>query len=140
MTAQMHEIIFYEGKEYGMATEPLKHYLESLKNRPLIEPNLSSCWRGYTGTWEVKGKRLYLVDLQVSRGYKDDEGMDYIFPGQQEVFAGWFSGRILIPHGKLLKYIHMGYESIYEKELYLDFENGILVDTHTAENLVFDDD
>ena len=140
MTAQMHEIIFYEGEEYGMATEPLKPYLEKIIKKPLIWPTSSACWRGYIGTWEVRDKKLYLVDLFVSIGYEDDERMDYIFPGQQEVFAGWFSGRIRIPHGKLLKYVHMGYESIYEKELYLDFENGILVDTLTAENLIFDDD
>ena len=66
--------------------------------------------------------------------------MQRINGGQKEIFAGWFSGRIIIPHGKLLKYVHMGYESIYEKELYTDFENGILIDTLTADNLVFDDD
>ena len=140
MTAQMHEIIFYEGEEYGMASEPLKPYLKSLKNRPLIEPVSTDCWRGYLGTWEVRGKRLYLVNLQVSTGGEEEQGMDYIFKGQKEIFAGWFSGRIIIPHGKLLKYIHMGYASIYEKELYLDFENGILLDTLTAENIIFDDD
>ena len=140
MTAQMHEIIFYEGEEYGMATEPLEPYLESLKDKPLIEPTSTACWRGYLGTWEVRGKKLYLIGLEVSTGGLEEEGMDYIFQGKKEIFAGWFSGRIIIPHGKLLKYVHMGYESIYEKELYLDFENGILVDTLTAENLIFDDD
>ncbi len=140
MTAQMHEIIIYEGEEHGMASEPLEPYLESLKEKPLIESTSTACWRGYVGTWEVKDKKLYLIDLQVSTGGEEEEGMDYIFPGQKEVFAQWFSGSVRIPYGKLLKYIHMDYESIYEKDLYLDFEDGILTNAHTYENLVFDEE
>lgn len=74
MTARVYETIYYEGKEYGMAAEPLEQYFENLKERPLMEPTSTACWRGYVGT--------------------------------------------------------LSHESIYEKDLFLDFENGILTNAY----------
>ncbi|MDJ1492729.1 hypothetical protein QNI19_07285 [Cytophagaceae bacterium DM2B3-1] len=44
-----------------------------------------------------------------------------------KVKADWFSGGIVSPQGKLVHYIHMGYNSIYENELELTFQKGKLV-------------
>ena len=52
---------------------------------------------------------------------------DYLFPGKTKVFADWYSGVMRIPHGKMMKYVHQGYASLYEKELFLRFESGVLV-------------
>ena len=53
--------------------------------------------------------------------------MDFLFPDQKEVFADWFTGEIRIPQGDLLEYVHGGYDSTYEKDLFLDFKEGYLV-------------
>ena len=60
--------------------------------------------------------------------------MQKLFPGQTEVFAVWVNGTLKIQSGELLEYIHMGYESIYETNVYLKFENGILIEEKTVDN------
>jgi hypothetical protein len=50
------------------------------------------------------------------------------------VKADWFTGNIIAPQGELLYYIHMGYESLYEKELEIEFSNGKLVGTKHYDN------
>ena len=133
MTAQSMEKIFINGHKYSMATEPLEPYLDSLSERPRFFPRYTSCWRGYFGTWEIKDNdRLFLIDLVCSRadlkiGKFWEVGMDFLFPDQKEVFADWFTGEIRIPQGDLLEYVHGGYDSTYEKDLFLDFKEGYLV-------------
>jgi hypothetical protein len=41
-----------------------------------------------------------------------------------KVKANWFSGDLRLPEGKLLQYVHMGYGSVYERELTLSVESG----------------
>jgi hypothetical protein len=60
--------------------------------------------------------------------------VDFLFPGQKEVFASWFTGTIRIPQGKQLNYIHAGYMSVYEEDLFLEFEAGILKSTNIVDN------
>ena len=54
--------------------------------------------------------------------------MNKLFPGQTDVFAHWVNGQIKIQSGKVLKFVNIGYGSVYEKDIFLRFENGILVD------------
>ena len=51
-----------------------------------------------------------------------------------KVKADWFTGDIISPQGKLLYYIHMGYESLYETDLEFQFINGKLIGTKTYDN------
>ena len=137
MTAQSREIIFIEGKEEQMAAEPLAPYLASTKNVKFSWPN-TACWRGYYGTWKLEDNKLFLISLEA---FIDDGinrtnpvGMDYLFPKQSRVFAEWFSGIIKIEIGDLLEYVHAGYSSVYQKNRYLVFEDGIKVDEYTIDN------
>ncbi len=134
MTAQSSETIIYEDKEYGMAYEPLSDYLENLENPPFLYSPSTACWRGYYGTWEVKGDKLYLIKLiAFTEGWKEAD-IEYIFPGQREAFADWFTGEIRIPQGELLSYIHQGYDSVYEKDIFLAFHKGILINERIEDN------
>ena len=83
----------------------------------------TACWRGYIGTWEVKGGRLYLVNLQGS----------YEMVGDEPIPADWVSGWLRVPRGELLEYVHMGFESVYERELHLRVEGGVVVESKTVE-------
>ena len=68
--------------------------------------------------------------------------IDVIFPNQKKVFAEWFTGEIKIPQGKMLHYEHMGYMSIFEKDLFLEFKKGILTgksEVNNTENIDLDD-
>ena len=139
MTAQAMEIIKIDGQNSRMATEPLRLYFEKSGKEQELVSTSSACWRGYVGTWEVKDDKLYLVDIEATISNHRTEnyntvGLDYFFPGKEEVFASWFSGEIRIPIGDLLRYVHMGYGSVFEEDLYLTIESGIIVSRITMKN------
>jgi len=131
MTAQSRDILLYNKEELQMAGEPLFSYLNSIKLPHYLVAPSTACWRGYTSKWAIENKKLFLTEWQ---GYILDYqkvGMDYLFPGEEIVFAKWFTGPIRIEMGKRIKYVHGGYDSVYEGDMLLKFENGVLVEEHT---------
>ena len=109
-----------------MATEPLEPYIETNNIQFNHESICSACWRGYIGTWSIEDGRLYLIDIETDDNGKK-VGLEYLFPNQEKVFAGWFTGELRVPYGELIEYIHLGYESRYAKELFLEISKGVLV-------------
>lgn len=129
MTAQFRETLKYNGVNYYLATEPLEPYLE--KHNIKFYAWCTACWRGYTCKWVIEDDMLYLTNLYgfISTDDNDDlkdmiVSLDYLFPGQDKVLADWFSGVLRLPHGEIIRYIHQGYDSVYEKELFLEIVNG----------------
>ena len=141
MTAQLREILLYKGKRVCMATEPLASYLKNRKDVKFRHQS-SACWRGYFGTWELRDKNLFIIALKstlVDRDNVDDWlDLSYLFPCKNEVFADWFSGEIRIPQGKMIQYVHLGYKSIFEKDLILNFKKGVLIDEKVIDNRQID--
>jgi hypothetical protein len=139
MTAQAMERIFIDSKEHFMATEPLEQYLSSAVGVPIFYSLSTNCWRGYMGTWKIEDNKLYLIGLegyvQTPKEKYEDVDMNYLFPNEKEVFAEWFSDEIRIPQGRLIQYVHMGYESVYEKDLLIDFMNGRVISKIKLSNL-----
>ena len=133
------ETIFIDGKKHYMASEPFEQYLLSIALAPEFYPPNTACWRGYTGTWKIEDDKLYLVNLNgyIKTPEKEYQGIDmnYFFPDQKIVFADWFSGELRIPEGKMVQYIHMGYESLYEKDLILDITNGKVINRTELSNI-----
>ena len=133
MTAQAGERLIFKGEETWMAAEPLNQYLQNRNDIKFISPS-TACWRGYYGQWEIKDRKLYLIELKAYlEGYRE-VGLDYLFPGHNTAFANWFSGKIRIPQGEMLDYVHMGYASLYERDLILVFENGLLTKEYIVDN------
>lgn len=132
MTAQIRERLIYKGREYFLATEPLSPYLKS-KNIKFTYPS-TACWRGYIGNWVIKDNKLYLTELEATLPNYEKVGLDYLFPGQTRVFAEWYSGEIRIPYGIMLQYVHLGYESLYRKELFLNIEKGVVIGKRKIKN------
>lgn len=135
MTAQLTNNIFIEGHEYSLASDPLKPYLE--ENDIKIEGYMTACWNGYLTDWDIADNKLYLID--VSPCFTDEEGenimsMENLFPEQDKVFAQWYSGELTIQKGELLNYEHMGYESTYEKHIFIKIKDGVVVDTRVEDN------
>ncbi|HEX8337423.1 MAG TPA: hypothetical protein VF621_11880 [Pyrinomonadaceae bacterium] len=136
MTAQAHEHVIIDGEATTMMTcppLPQSHprilYAGPPGSFKLKEgvPSVvfsTACWRGYIGTWELKEGRLYLVNLQGS----------YEVVGGGPVPADWVSGWIRAPRGELLEYVHMGFESVYEEELQVRFEDGVEVERRVVVN------
>lgn len=133
MTAQAGERLFYKGEETWMAAEPLNQYLQNRNDIKFISPS-TACWRGYFGQWEIKDNKLYLIGLKAYiEGYREVD-LSYLFPRQRQVIADWFSGKIRVPQGEMLDYVHMGYASLYERDLILEIKNGELVNEYVVEN------
>jgi len=132
MTAQAAEILHYNGRELALCAEPLDLYLANNDIKFDSENISTACWRGYIGEWLIENRRLYLIGITDL----DDKpiALSKIFPDNpKRVFAHWVTGELRCPEGKLLNYIHMGYASLHERDLFLEFRQGELI----AERLVY---
>lgn len=138
MTAQVAEKLIYAGKEIPLFTNPLSLYLKSSGTR-FVSPHTAN-WRGYIGSWEILEvagvERLYLVGLSAHKSNEELLELSDVFPGHDKVFAHWFTGELRCPQGAQLDYRHMGYGSVYEYDLLMDFKQGILISKHARHNQV----
>ncbi len=130
-TAQIPDILHYNGERMSIFSNPLEQYLRKLNARPerFFEGGSTACWRGYQAEWEIDEAKLYLVRIRECHGDKTYELKklfgDRVKKGRVE--ADWFTGTLVAPRGRMTQYVHMGYESRYERYLFLRFENGRLV-------------
>jgi hypothetical protein len=135
-TAQYPDKIFYNGKEYNLNSNPLESYFDkNPTKRPKSNIMSSALWRGYVATFEVKENQLFLKDIEVeyhdttskeSNEVKWRSVINEVFPNQEEVKIDWFTGLLVIPHGDLVNYVHMGYGSTYKNYILLEIDKGDL--------------
>lgn len=150
MTAQISESLTYQGKDYSLCAEPLSPRLVRRRNKHIrFQRRNTACSRGYVGSWEIVEDHLYLV--RISANFPDGRAVTIgdLFPDSPDrVFAGWVTGELRCPSGRLLGYVHSGYSSVFERDLLLRFQDGVLVDQRTVVNeppepnefdLLFDD-
>lgn len=152
-TPQVSDYLIYNGKTIPIFSNPLESYLELNGIKDIDRGcNSSSCWRGYIATWELENGKLYLVKiercgiLQSAGVYTglgcDQNGSSEIFDfvkktfKSQKTYADWFTGKLIAPQGRIIEYIHMGYESVFEKEQYFEISKGNLVKTKTVHNKI----
>ena len=133
MTAQMGGVLLYNGEKHHMTSLPFSDYLKTRKDVILFQYHTAN-YRGYFGKWEVRDNKLYLIDLDANVAGTKGVELDYFFPGQTEVFADWFCGEIELQLGEILEYVHLGFDSVFEKEIHLCFENGILISESVVDN------
>lgn len=146
-TAQAGDKLLMDGKEYSIHTNPLAPYLEKNPGKlPKRTVTSSALWRGYIATWTIKDDHLSLIDVQMMQatsqskeGSSTEMGsvMEHMFPGQKEIAADWYTGHIIVPDGKLVNYIHMGYASTYENYILLRVENGVVTRKWKADRAEF---
>ncbi len=143
-TAQVPDRLIYKGDTISIYANPL----EQLYKNDTLRPNyfgikedcgLSSCWRGYQAEWTIIGDELYLTGI-FSCCYEEKKikaDLKLLFGDKcinNKVKAYWVTGDFISPQGKLLYYVHLGYASIYEKEVEFHFKNGKLIGTKTYDN------
>ncbi|MEI6754070.1 MAG: hypothetical protein WCK78_13010 [Paludibacter sp.] len=142
MTAQIRDKIFFNGEMLSLASEPLEFWLNTNKTDKIRRSVYGSCWRGYVAIWKIVDNKLYLIGIdsnpldfqKIKSKYKRVESenlMETVFPQQSEVFASWFNGVLKIQKGELIEYVHMGYESVYETEICIQFANGVIIEEMT---------
>jgi hypothetical protein len=151
MTAQMTESLRYMGRTRDLCTEPLDDYIalvhgvdgSGTPRSPFRGLDTwSSLWRGYIGHWVICQDRLYLLGLfRPSWGNPGNPlrrkrlDMGLLFPGfEKRVFAHWYSGTLRVRDGQMLNYRHMGYMSVFERELLIEVDHGVVTGTRIKDN------
>lgn len=133
-TAQYPDKIIFNGKEYSLHTNPLEKYFEEHPDkRPKGGVWSTALWRGYVATFEIKDSGLVvkdiMIELQDSTSRKSKwtwkSVYDLVFPEQPLKKVDWVSGLLVLPHGKMVEYVHMGYASVYEHYLLLEIDKGV---------------
>jgi hypothetical protein len=122
MTRQVKDRLLFEGKEWLISVLPLDRYFRSTAAKIPFTPPSTDCWRGYTGTWEIKDNRLFLTCLNAYIKGSWRDGMKLLFPGQQEIFAVWFNGAIILPSGNETEI-----NPVSDVQLILRFRKGNLI-------------
>jgi hypothetical protein len=138
MTAQTPESLIYQGASLQLCSEPLAHFPSlMLPTWVYVMPNTALA-RCYIGTWEIESDRLYLKKLRFWKQENDvvtERGIEDLFPGHPDgVFAHWFNGILRCPRGALLKYVHGGFASIYEEDVFLRVQRGVLIEERIVRN------
>ena len=147
-TAQQGDVLVLNGKRYFIETNPLQPFLKQNPDKlPKSDVVSTSLWRGYVATWEVADERLFLTDVGIEdavtkpgeSGFSTElrSVMSALFPGEKRVQADWFTGHIIVPDGKLVKYVHMGYASTFESYIILRVERGVVTRNWKANTKAF---
>lgn len=157
MTAQIPESLVYLGERLRLCSQPLDTYLKLLgPRRPRFAATSTALWRGYIGAWRIEDDRLMLVALKMytrpgggwvedddeSGGSPDDEAEEagehdlrWLFPGVDgPVFADWYSGVLRATRGQMLRYVHAGYASLFEEDIFFSIHEGRLQSVETRRN------
>ncbi len=133
MTAQIRDLLEYNEEKMVLSDEPLKEYIKSRDDIDFIFKS-TAWWRGYVCKWEIRDKKLYLIYLLGFIEGNKQVDLSYVFPGKKEVFADWYTGELRVPIGELLKYVHLGYESKFERDLFLKLKDGVLISEREIDN------
>lgn len=134
MTAQISDRITWKGKEYLLMMEPLASYLENLPDIK-FQYRSTSCYRGYKSEWEIVGEMLWLLSLEGSLKNGQEADLITLFPVcEGKVFAKWFSGELRLAKGEMLAYVHGGYMSVYEEDIFIAVKNGYITGVKVVSN------
>jgi hypothetical protein len=134
MNSQLKEILVYQCREFAMDCDPLAQYFSQQKSPPRFFTTLKANERGYLGTWTIKKNALYLTAFIGMLENNEEITLEDLFPDKQVVFADWFSGEIILNHGKLLALKTKNSPAIYEKDLHMEIVNGNVVNSRVVEN------
>jgi hypothetical protein len=137
VTAQTPEKLLYEGETLLLCAEPLAPFLAALgEAAPRFVPASTALWRGYRGAWVIEGGELRLQSLDGRLADQDGAtALERLFPGRDPpITADWFTGVARAVRGDVLRYVHMGYESVFEEDLFFTFEAGRLLGVDVRRN------
>lgn len=128
-TAQIPDLLLLDNEKLELETNPLEPYLKQHPEQRPAEGKSTGLWRGYIATWEIKDGELRLKSVGVEDWNNEREGIRDVtqkYIPQAPMLAQWFSGILIVPRGKMIDYVHMGYGSTYERYTLLNIKSGKL--------------
>jgi hypothetical protein len=147
LTAQYPDKITFKGKEYNLNSNPLEPYFEKYPdNRPKGGIMSTALWRGYVAHFEIIDDQLFVTDIKIevhdenskdSYPYKWISAYEQVFPNKEKVKIDWYTGILILPHGKMVEYVHMGYASTYSKYWLLEIDKGDFNEARKYKNKEF---
>ena len=159
-TTQVPDKIKYLGKDLPLEGAPLNAYKWKTGRKPFFHVECSCNWRGHVAHWEVKDGKLFLIGIDAKiittdktniktfspltkSVYKKAQIEDLFSEVHEEgrVFASWFTGKLRIGSGKIVKSVSFGgFCRYYDREIHLQIQHGVilseLVKEFTAESAV----
>jgi hypothetical protein len=99
----------------------------------------TGCWRGYIAEWKLEDNKIYLNNIYACNDYKVKVDLKKLFQNEFKddlLFANWLNSKLIVPKGKCIELINLDYKSIYEKEIVIEFKNGLLTNIKTYNNYV----
>jgi hypothetical protein len=82
----------------------------------------TACHRGFLANWEIKDGKLYLIDVI---------GIFNLI-GEELLFAEWYSGRLCVQAGAIIKRPSFGYDSGRERDIEIEVKDGMVIRRHEA--------
>lgn len=130
MTAQAREILSIDDLVYSMNTKPLTPLLKSRQDI-FFKVHDTGNYSGYVGHWSIENNSLYLTGINADIYWNAHQysrcRLLHIVGKDEPALADWYSGVLELNDGQLLKYVHGGYLSIYERTIFIEIEKGKVI-------------
>ena len=150
-TAQIPEYLRIGDLEYDLYSTPLEPWVRKDNPDPMrfwAAPLMGSSGlsRGYTATWEISNGKLYLVEIDswfCGPGYEEHPKecrrvtlTDILGPigAKESQPAKWYTGKLRVPDGRQLLYVHSGFHSVFERDLIYDVKAGQVTGPEIIDN------
>lgn len=132
MTAQIGDELFLGSRKHALQGHPtLPLWDPRLSKRPESEWRSkdqdccsSDCHRGYVGTWAIRKGQLF---LRAVRGV-------YRLNVDEAIFADWFTGRLIVPRGEVIRRGSMGAGKVFEGEEQIEVQQGVVIQRTVVDN------
>lgn len=130
-TGQIPDIMVVDGDTMLLLCNPLDGYFDEAHPRPADMYGMGStaCWRAYQAYWEIRSDSLFLTGIRLGeRGDSSDfYPLERLFGDKASargVFACWVNGNLRSAKGRMLYYVHLGYERVYEYDILYKVKAG----------------
>lgn len=148
-TAQYPDKIVYEGRECSLQTNPMNAFFaKNPDKKPKSGLMSSALWRGYVATFAFETNTLVLKDIEIQVCVEKEEGQfpscewksvkNDVVPEGEDLPVDWFTGVLVLPHGKLVNYVHAGYGSTYSDYIILELEQGKITGKRTYDHVQYE--
>jgi hypothetical protein len=127
-TGQASERIIYEGDTLELLSVPLEDFLGEYEQRIRKFPSLdgmcsTGLYRNYIGYWKIENSELFLIDV-FKCGERNESLLEEIFNQKSPIKADWYTGKLFIQKGDMIKYFHDGFHRVHEQETIVEIERG----------------
>lgn len=152
-TGQECDIITINGTEWGLMARPVCFdgtlRMAVRATLPADRGISTANWEGFTGHWTVRNDSLFLdkityevynnkadghTTMEVSAATLASIFAAYKTPGG--IHAAWVSGELRAGQGRLVRYVHSGFDRNVETETVMQVAGGVVTGSHVYHNSI----